>query len=98
MKSFLQRFGALVLGVLHGFDRLRFRGSKRQLCNAAGVLSYLAHLRVSLVDYKEHYARDTTLTLCRAIETEAKQAGLYRYLNVTVHPLKTRAAEMSGIC
>src|SRR5260370_81842 len=29
MKSFLQRFGAAVLGVLHGFDRLRFRESKK---------------------------------------------------------------------
>ena len=26
MKSFLQRFGSLILGVLHGFDRLRLRG------------------------------------------------------------------------
>ena len=33
MKSFLQHFGSLVLGILHGFDRLRFRGSKRLLCN-----------------------------------------------------------------
>lgn len=81
MKTFLQRFGTFVLGVLHGFDRLRFRGSKRQLCNAAGVLSYLSHVRVSLVDYKAHYAKDSTIRLCRFIETEAKQAGLYRYLN-----------------
>ncbi len=29
MKSFLQRFGSFVSGVLHGFDRLRLRGSKR---------------------------------------------------------------------
>lgn len=27
MKAFLQHFGQMVLGVLHGFDRLRFRGS-----------------------------------------------------------------------
>lgn len=81
MKFFLQRFGALVLGVLHGFDRLRFRGSKRLLCYPAGVLSLLSQLRVRLVDYKEHYAKDTTIALCRSIETQAKEAGLYRYLN-----------------
>jgi hypothetical protein len=28
MKTFLQRFGSVVRGVLHGFDRLRFRGAK----------------------------------------------------------------------
>ncbi len=29
MKSFLQRFGSLVSGVLHGFDRLRLRRGER---------------------------------------------------------------------
>jgi hypothetical protein len=32
MRNFLQRLAPLVLGVLMGFDRWRFRGSKRQLC------------------------------------------------------------------
>jgi hypothetical protein len=80
MKSFLQRFGSLILGVVHGFDRLRFRGSKRQLCNPGGVASFLSYVRVPLKEYKS-YAQDTTLTVCKAIETEAKQAGLYQYLN-----------------
>jgi hypothetical protein len=35
---------------------------------------------VPLQDYKS-YAKDTTVTLCKAIETEAKEAGLYQYLN-----------------
>jgi hypothetical protein len=80
MKSFLQRFGSLILGVLHGFDRLRLRGSKRLLCNPAGVFSFLSQESVPVKDYK-FYAKDTTVALCQAIETEAKQAGLYRYLN-----------------
>jgi hypothetical protein len=80
MKSFLQRFGSLVLGVLHGFDRLRLRGSKRLLCNPGGVSSFLSQANVPLKDYKS-YAKETTVELCKAIETEAKQAGLYKYLN-----------------
>jgi hypothetical protein len=80
MKSFLQRFGSVVLGVLHGFDRLRLRGSKRQLCNARGAAKFLSYVGVLLKDYK-CYAKQTTLTLCKAIETEAKRAGLYQYLN-----------------
>ena len=31
MKTFLAVFGQLVLGTLHGFDRLVFRGHLRQL-------------------------------------------------------------------
>jgi hypothetical protein len=80
MKEFLRRFAAVVTGVLHGFDRLRFRGSKRQLCHVAGVLSWLGHVRILLKEYKV-FARDTTLSLCRSIEGPAEQAGLYRYLN-----------------
>ena len=64
MKSFLQRFGSLVSGVLHGFDRLRLRGSKRQLCNPGGFFSFLSHLQVPLQHYKS-YAKDTTLSLSK---------------------------------
>jgi hypothetical protein len=80
MKSFLQRFGSLVLGVLHGFDRLRLRGSKRFLCTPGGVFIFLSYVKVPVKEYKS-YAKDTTVALCKAIETEAKEAGLYRYLN-----------------
>src|SRR5208337_1843676 len=89
MKSFLQRFGSLVSGVLHGFDRLRLRGSKRQLCNPGGFFSFLSHVQVPLQHYKS-YAQDTTLSLCKAIETQAKQVGLYRYLNNSQRARKKR--------
>ena len=80
MQAFLQRFAAFVLGVLHGFDRLRFRGSKRQLCHPSGMRSWLGHVGILLKDYKL-YARDTTAALCHALEAPAEQEGLYRYLN-----------------
>jgi hypothetical protein len=80
MKTFLQRFGSLIPGVLHGFDRLRFRGSKRLLGTPGGVSSFLAQGPVPLTEYKA-FAKQTTLALCQAIETEAKRAGLYHYLN-----------------
>src|SRR5882724_8853644 len=80
METFLLRFGAAVAGVLHGFDRLRFRGSKRQLCNVAGMASWLWHVRVPLKEYKV-FARDTTVSLCRSIEGPAEAAQIYRFLN-----------------
>ena len=80
MDSFLQRFGHLVVGVLRGVDRLRFRGSKRQMCHVTGMMSWLGAMRILWKDYKV-WARDTTVTLCQAIEAPAEQAGLYRYLN-----------------
>jgi hypothetical protein len=80
MKTFLQRFGAFVLGVLCGFDRIRFRGSRRQLCYPGGMESYLGCAGVVLKDYKLH-AEAKTVSLCQAIEARAKKAGLYAYVN-----------------
>jgi hypothetical protein len=80
MKEFLRRFATVVTGSLHGFDRLRFRGSKRQLCHVAGVMSWLGHVRILLKEYKS-FARDTTLSLCRSIEAPSEAAGIYRYVN-----------------
>src|ERR1700677_3217714 len=80
MKDFLRRFGSSVAGVLHGFDRLRFRGSKRQLCHTAGVMSWLGHVRILLKDYKG-FAKDTTDSLCGSIEQPAKHAKIFAFLN-----------------
>src|SRR5277367_5602537 len=80
MKNFLRRFGPSVAGVLHGFDRLRFRGSKRQLCHVTGMMAWLGHVRILLKEYKE-FARDTTVSLCRSIEGPAEAAGIYKFLN-----------------
>jgi hypothetical protein len=80
MQAFLQRFASVVTGVLHGFDRMRFRGSKRQLSNVAGLMSWLGHVRIPLKEYKT-FAHDKTLSLCRSIEAPADAAGIYCYLN-----------------
>lgn len=81
MKTFLQRFGTLVLGVLVGFDRWRFRGSKRQLCYPEGVMSFLSYHSVLLKEFNKPYAKERTAALCSAIEKPAEQAGIYRFLN-----------------
>jgi hypothetical protein len=81
VKFFLRRFGALVLGVLLGFDRWRFRGSKRRLCYPEGVMGFLSNHSVLLKDFNKPYARDMTATLCASIEKRAKRAGIYRYLS-----------------
>src|ERR1700690_1881644 len=75
MDTFLQRFGAKVTGHLDGFDRLRFRGSKRRLCYPEGILTFLCWIKVLLKDFGT-YAHDTTKTLCTAIERKAEEHDL----------------------
>jgi hypothetical protein len=48
VKAFIQRFGAKILGVLHGFDRIRFRGTRRSLADVAGMMSFLWQRQVLL--------------------------------------------------
>jgi hypothetical protein len=59
---------------------MRFRGSKRQLCHIAGVMSWLGHVRIALKEFKS-FAWDTTRSLCRSIEGPAEAAGIFRYVN-----------------
>jgi hypothetical protein len=80
MTTFLQHFGAFVLGVLCGFDRLRFQGLKRMLAYPGGIAAFCHANRVMLKDFAS-YAQDRTAALTDAVETPAKQAGIYRYLN-----------------
>jgi hypothetical protein len=54
MLSVLQRFSSQVSGVLSGFDRLRFRGTKRLLNTPGGMLNFLWHKQILLKQFKEY--------------------------------------------
>jgi hypothetical protein len=74
MKSFIQRFGGKILGVLHGFDRVRFRGTKRFLANVKGMVNFLWQERVLLKDFKG-YASAITERVRQAGEEVAVRQG-----------------------
>lgn len=75
MKSFVARFAPLLLSVLCGFDRLRFRGDSRLLNHARGVQSYLWQQRILHKDFAAH-AQHLTTTLRRQTETAAQADGV----------------------
>ncbi|HEV3445331.1 MAG TPA: hypothetical protein VG099_11860 [Gemmataceae bacterium] len=74
MKTFIQRFGNNILGVLHGFDRIRFRGTRRFLANVAGMMGYLWHRQVLLKDFKA-FAGKITDEVRQAAEASATSEG-----------------------
>lgn len=82
MKSFLSRFGALILSVLSGFDRLRFRGCSQLLNNAQGVqTSYLYQRDLLIKEFPDHAAKLTKILVQRT-EAMAKADGdEVHYLN-----------------
>jgi len=83
MKSFLQRFGGLVLAVLSGFDRLIFRGKLCPLYSPDGMNIYLAANKVLRKDFDHHVAQVTRQVLDASLIDTAKEQKLYKYLNST---------------
>ncbi len=51
METFLARHEDKVRGTLNGFDRLRFRGTKRLLACVKGLMEYLWLVQVLLKDF-----------------------------------------------
>lgn len=62
MNAFLQRHASSVMGMLSGWDRLRFRGTLRMLANVTGLsrfLSYTGHLFKDFGSYAQELSRQT---------------------------------------
>lgn len=74
MKSFVSAFSKFVLGILHGFDRLVFRGHLRTLAYRAGMEAFLNANDVLRKDFKEHCLAQTEKVL-QASFAEAKRLG-----------------------
>jgi hypothetical protein len=74
MKTFIRRIGSNILGVLHGFDRIRFRGTRRFLANVVGMMNFLWHRQVLLKDFKA-FAGQLTEKVRQAAEDAAVQEG-----------------------
>ena len=74
MKSFLHRFGAKILGVLSGFDRIRLRGTLPRLANTGGLSQTLGSQGVRLKDFPK-YAEAQTQELRKSLEERAADAG-----------------------
>jgi hypothetical protein len=80
MESFLQRHASCVMGVLSGFDRLRFRGTLRPLAHGGGMSEFLYRAQVLLKDFKG-YVMGVTNQIRQAVERTAQRADCpFEYL------------------
>jgi hypothetical protein len=82
MKSFLSRFGSMILFVLSGFDRLRFLGESRLLNHERGVKSYLWQEQIRFVNFPDHAQRLTH-------ELRRQTVALAREQDVPLLPLNS---------
>jgi hypothetical protein len=81
MRSFLQRFAAVVWGIVSGFDRVVFKGRLPQLYSPEGMNCYAAANHVRLLDFKKHAKEVTQQFLRASLIGPAKRADRFVYLN-----------------
>ena len=74
MKGFIQRHGEKILGVLSGFDGMRFRGTLRLLASVGGTMARLSRADVLLKDFME-FAEGLTRQVRQATEEYAASVG-----------------------
>jgi len=74
MKAFVHRFADKILGVLSGFDRIRFRGSLRLLSNVGGAGAWLNSKGILLKEFAS-FAEGLTKRLRKQTHELAEQAG-----------------------
>jgi hypothetical protein len=99
VSLFLQRFSSDVLGVLSGFDRVRFRGTLRLLSTPGGFGNFLWQKQVLLKDFKP-YALACTDQIRKAVEMAAREAGrplLYLNQGQRKEDLARQVAARDGI-
>jgi hypothetical protein len=70
----MQRYQQDVIGVVSGFDRVRFRGTLRSICYAKGLDLFLARVGVRYKDFKE-VALGWSERLIEHAQQVAQQAG-----------------------
>jgi len=74
MKAFLQRHADQIQGVLHGFDRLRLRGSLRLLQTEGGVATWLTQLGLKISQFTQ-WVDDWRQRLITRTKQDAAAAG-----------------------
>lgn len=74
MKQFVKKYDRDIIGVLSGWDRLRFRGTIRMLAYTGGLMGWLCERNVLLKHFKS-FSMELTASLKESILAVAERAG-----------------------
>jgi hypothetical protein len=95
MDAFIQRHQEDVIGVVHGFDRMRFRGPLSSISYAEGVDQFLGRVGVRYKDFKETVLRWSERLLEQARQV-AQQAGRpFEYVGSPTENKQAKAQEIA---
>jgi hypothetical protein len=74
MTAFIRQHAQSVIGILRGWDRLRFRGTVRMLANLTGMKDFLSYTRHRLKDFGD-YAQEVSRQVRAASLAAAESVG-----------------------
>ena len=74
MKQFITKHERDIVGVLSGWDRVRFRGTIRMLAYVNGLMGWLCERNVLLKHFKS-FSMQLTATLKESVATIAETSG-----------------------
>jgi hypothetical protein len=105
MLKFIQRHAEKIRGVLSGFDRLRFRGSLRQICYTEGMATFLSAVGVLLKDFGGYFHNTSQRVANRCKQIAQEEDRPLRYLPgpgdkelIARNYLQTRPIDTGLIC
>jgi hypothetical protein len=81
MQSFLDRFSAVIRGILSGLDRVFFRGTLRSLAYTRGIEGYLWANHILFKDFARHSVQVTARLQEASLRRVQELGREVRYLN-----------------
>jgi len=100
MDEFMERHGEDVTGILHGWDRVLFRGTLRSIAYQGGLEVFLRYHKVKLKDFGR-WAEHKSRRIKEQAKAIAERAGRpYRYVNSSTaskEKIARRIMERDGI-
>ena len=96
MDAFLRVFAGFVWGVLHGFDRLVFRGHLRQSTTVQGMARFLHTSRVLYKDFKDYVQHKTSQLIEASLEGATRQKRPVIYLTSSKISKEDEAAKIAA--
>jgi hypothetical protein len=96
MNAFLRAFAEVVVGMLHGFDRLVFRGHLRRLVTVHGMKCHLTANEVMYRGFDAYVQRQTARLIDASLETAVREKRPIIYLTSTNISKEEEAAKIAA--
>ena len=98
--NILRLYDNMILGAIHGLDRIRYRGTNRLLANELGIKKFLSYYNILLKDFTD-LSKQITMDIRQCCDETATNYGIStKYLRsskIEKEKLARKIAERDGI-